>query len=174
MILNLKATEGKGWSNTNIAKAIAQGLVVASSVPDLQHNLHNEQSSSVYFFGKDSALAVQLASNRDHVRDHLQIYEALQAKDPTFVSKVIYSHSVRIDNWFRQCLKENDRSKVDDSLLDFSEDHRLIINRRFDISLPVSLSPFKNTTSAKIDTPAGQTSNKRQKQGGGTPREGNK
>jgi hypothetical protein len=51
----------------------------------------------------------------------------------------------------------------------------LIINRRFDISLPVSLlSPFKNKISNKEETPAGQTSNNIQKQGGGTPREGNK
>eukprot|EP00978_Attheya_sp_CCMP212_P022648 scaffold67875_cov53-Attheya_sp.AAC.1 len=169
MILNLKATEGKGRSDNDIAKALVQGLVVASSVTDLQHNIHNEHSTAVYFFGKDSFLAKQLAVSRDHVRDNLQVYEALQAKDSSFVAKVIFSYSVRTDNWFRQCLKEQDRSKVDDSLLDFPEDHRAILNRRFDITLPVCLHPFK----AAADTPRKSNSqtdqdqhpNKRPKQG---------
>eukprot|EP00978_Attheya_sp_CCMP212_P012275 scaffold30483_cov52-Attheya_sp.AAC.5 len=143
MILNLKATEGKGLSNNDIAKGLVEGLVVVSSITDLQHNIHNEHSTMVYFFGKDSFLAKQLAISRDHVRDNLQVYNALQAKDSSFVANVIFSYSVCTDNRFRRCLKEQDRSKVNASLLDFPEDHQVILNRRFDITLPVCLYPFK-------------------------------
>eukprot|EP00978_Attheya_sp_CCMP212_P036244 scaffold162830_cov52-Attheya_sp.AAC.14 len=112
MILSLKATEGKGWSDMDIAKALVQGLVVASSVSDLQHNLHNERATTCYFFSEKSTLAKSLKQSLDHVRDHLQVYEALQAKDKTFVAQVIFSHSVRIDNWFRECLTKEDRAAV--------------------------------------------------------------
>jgi hypothetical protein len=169
MILTLKATEGKGWSDKDIEKALVQGLVVASSVTELQHNIHNEHATAVYFFGKDSFLAKQLAVSRDHVRDNLQVYEALQAKDSSFVAKVLFSYSVRTDNWFRQCMKEQDRSKVDDSLLDFPEDHRAILNRRFDITLPVCIHPFKAAAEKPRsgESPVAQNKqpNKRPKQG---------
>eukprot|EP00978_Attheya_sp_CCMP212_P014952 scaffold38377_cov30-Attheya_sp.AAC.1 len=154
----------------DIAKALVQGLVVASSVSDLQHNLHNERATACYFFGEKSTLATSLKKSLDHVRDHLQVYEALQAKDKTFVAQVIFSHSVHIDNWFRECLTKEDRSLVDDSLLNFVEDHRLIINRRFTMGLPVSISNFSKTPVEKTHpmnaTPSPQDG-KRQKRGNG-------
>eukprot|EP00978_Attheya_sp_CCMP212_P016939 scaffold44783_cov43-Attheya_sp.AAC.2 len=171
MILSLKATEGKGWSDTDIAKALVQGLVVASSVSDLQHNLHtNERATACYFFGKKSTLATSLKKRLDHVQDHTQVYEALQAKDKTFVAQVIFSHSVRIDNWFRECLTKEDRSLVNNSLLNFVEDHRWIINRRFTMGLPVSISNFSKTPVEKthpMDTTPSPQDGKRQKRGNG-------
>jgi hypothetical protein len=170
MILTLKATEGKGWSDTDISRALVQGLVVASSVSELQHNLHNEQAAACYFFGEKSTLSKRLKQSLDHVRDHLQLYESLNALDKTFVAQVIFSHSVRIDNWFRECLTKEDRLHVDDSLLNFVEDHRLIINRRFTMDLPVSMSNFSKAAVEKsrpMDATPSPQDGKRQKRGNG-------
>ena len=147
LILSLKATEGKGWSETDILKALVQGLVVAQSVPDMQHNWHNEHATATYFFGAQSKIAQGLHSWTVHVRDHFQVYEELQAKDSTFVAQVIYSASIRIQNWFQECLHKDIRDTVDDSLIDFSETHRSIINRQFQIALPVSISNFSKPSS---------------------------
>jgi hypothetical protein len=143
LILSLKATEGKGWSENDILKALVQGLVIAKSVSELQHNLHNEHSAACFFFGDNSIIAVNLAKCLTHVQNHFQVYEELQVKDKMFVAQVIYSCSVRIQNWFQQCLQQEIRSNVDDSLIDFTTDHRDIVNRRFAISLPASISAFK-------------------------------
>jgi hypothetical protein len=39
LIFSLKATEGKGWSETDIMKALVQGLVSAQSVPDMHNTI---------------------------------------------------------------------------------------------------------------------------------------
>eukprot|EP00978_Attheya_sp_CCMP212_P023942 scaffold74317_cov55-Attheya_sp.AAC.1 len=68
LILSLKATEGKGWSENDILKALIQGLIIAKSVSELQHNLHNEHAAACFFFGDRSLLAVNLAACLTHVK----------------------------------------------------------------------------------------------------------
>eukprot|EP00978_Attheya_sp_CCMP212_P030667 scaffold113575_cov55-Attheya_sp.AAC.1 len=118
-LLPIPQAESKKPETDMIMKALVQGLVIAKSVPDLQHNFHNEpHATASFFFGERSLLTtVNLAVCVTHVQNHFQIYyEELQAKDSSFVAQqdVIYSTSIRIQNWFQECIQKEIRGNGDD------------------------------------------------------------
>ena len=60
MILHLKASQGKGWSETDMKEALKQGIVTPDCIHSFTHQLRNLWALSAFFFGPNSILSQRL------------------------------------------------------------------------------------------------------------------
>ena len=131
MILQLKASQGKGWSETDLKEALKQGIVTPHDIHTLAHQLKNFWGLSAFFFGKDSILAKAIEPMLQQLSLHTLTFEASQLRDKMFATKLGYAIDTRVFRWLQLCQNNKDRNLVNDSLLNFrsylrSNPHRLV------------------------------------------------
>lgn len=57
MILQLKTSQGKGWSDNDLKEAVKQGIITPTSQDEFRHQLKNLWGTSSFFFGENSKIA---------------------------------------------------------------------------------------------------------------------
>jgi len=88
MNLQLKATQKKGWSDSNLKEAVKQGIVTRSSPNELQHQHQNLWGIACLFFGPKSKLPSSLDDIILTIENHALIIEAKHIRGPQFCTKL--------------------------------------------------------------------------------------
>ena len=145
MILQLKASQGKGWSETDLKDALKQGIVTPNDMPTFNHQFKNFWGLTAFFFGHDCILAKRLAPMMATISNHTLTFESAQFRDNTFATKLGYAVDTRVFRWLEQCRTFNDRSQVNDSLLDFNIIVDQILTDSFFQVLPLTFRKFVAT-----------------------------
>ena len=151
MILQLKATNGKGWSETDLKDALKQGIVTPPDMTSFSHQLKNLWGLSVFFFGPQSKLSMALSPLMAKIQRHTLTFEGAQVRDPTFATKLGYCIDTRIFRWLEQCRNEIDRNDVNDSLLSFNLIIDQVLTDSFVQYLPSTFKSFTKPEEEKKD-----------------------
>jgi len=156
MILQLKATQGKGWSDSDLKEAVKQGIVTPTSPNELQYQLQNLWGLAAFFFGSKSILPAKLGNFISQMENHALIIEAKHLRDPEFCTKLGYAVDNRIFRWLENCSLYEEREAVNDDMINFSPIMEEILFDKFHQMLPSTFSTFQKRK--KDDEKAGDES----------------
>ena len=133
--LAMKASEGKGLSETDIAKALKQVRSTPKDVYEAIDMLQNMYSICCLFFNKSSIMTQSIKSVIEHILRHKTHYEARQMNDSTFMTQVLQRLDLAIQLHLASCLHEESRGDVDDSCLDLKTDFGEILANKFKVEV---------------------------------------
>ena len=158
MILQLKTSQGKGWSEMDMKEALKQGIVTPTDMNVFAHQLRNFWGLAAFFFGTDSVLPKRLIPLMAQISKHTITFEGCQIRDNQFATKLGYAIDTRVFRWIQQCASTGDREMVDDSLLAFDSIIQQIMTDSFIQYLPLT---FKSAPQLPKNTQAEPTQQKR-------------
>ena len=167
MILQLKASQGKGWSETDLKDALKQGIVTPADIHSFGHQMKNFWGLSTFFFGKDSLLSQALEPLLHDISVHTLTFEAAQLRDKLFATKLGYAIDTRVFRWLQLCRNSKDRNQVNDSLLNFSFLFNQVLTDSFLQLLPTTFKKFSSTQEtdeSDSDMDSAKPKSKRRKQ----------
>ena len=144
MVLQLKASQGKGWSETDLKEALKQGIIAPRDVHEFSHQLKNFWGLSAFFFGTDSVLAQALSPLLSKISRHILTFEGSQYRDNAFVTKLGYAIDTRVFRWLDQCRAASNRRTVNDSLLTFDTLFDQVLTDSFYQTLPPTFKDFSS------------------------------
>ena len=150
MILQLKASQGKGWSETDLKEAIKQGIETPTDIHSFGHQLKNFWGLSSFFFGENSILSKALEPLLATISNHTLTFEAAQLRDKNFATKLGYAIDTRVFRWLQQCRTQHSRTQINDSLLQFDQLIDQVLTDSFIQVLPTTFKNF-NTSTKKSD-----------------------
>ena len=154
MILQLKTSQGKGWSEMDMKEALRQGIVTPPDINVFSHQLRNFWALSTFFFGNDSLLPKKLIPLMAQIAKHTITFEGCQIRDNQFATKLGYAIDTRVFRWLQQCATTEDRESIDDSLLSFDSIIQQVLTDSFIQYLPVTFkSAPKTHVEQKVDEP---------------------
>ena len=142
MILQLKANQGKGWSDTDLKDALKQGIATPTDIHTFSHQLKNFWGLTAFFFGQDSIIAESLSPLLSQLSRHTITFEGAQLRDSSFVTKLGYAIDTRIFRWLDQCRSSKSRTQVNDSLLNFETLFDNVLTDSFIQNLPSTFQEF--------------------------------
>lgn len=142
MMLQLKVTQGKGWSDHDMKEAIKQGVITPSCPNELQHQTKNLWGLSSFFFGDGAELAVNLADLLLSLQQHSLVIEAKHISDPTFCTKFGYAIDTRVYRYLEMCKTAVDREQVDSSAIQFNSLVQAVLYDNFHQNLPATFAEF--------------------------------
>ena len=143
MILQLKATQGKGWSDSDLKEAVKQGIVTPASPNELQYQLQNLWGLAAFFFGEKSVLPCYLGDFISQMQNHALIIEAKQLRDSEFCTKLGYAVDNRIFRWLESCSRFDEREAISDRMIEFGPIMEEILFDKFHQLLPSTFSTFQ-------------------------------
>ena len=150
MVLQMKASQGKGWSDTDLKDALKQGIITPHDVHEFGHQLKNFWGLSSFFFGTDSVLAQTLSPLLAKISRHTLTFEGAQCRDPSFVTKLGYAIDTRVFRWLDQCRSHTHRRTVNDSLLNFDSLFDQVLTDSFYQTLPTTFRDFSSPPPADL------------------------
>ena len=164
MILQLKANQGKGWSETDLKDALKQGIATPSDIHSFSHQLKNFWALSFFFFGEKSILTQALEPLLATISNHTLTFEAAQMRDKLFATKLGYAIDTSVFRWLQHCRSNQDRSHVNDSLLNFDYLIDQVLTDSFFQILPTTFKRFSsNNEDDSDDNSDVQISNKKKR-----------
>ncbi len=105
-------------------------------------------------FGNNSITADKLKTFVKLIESQRIHYKGMGAHDKFFPTQVLWTVCTRFQLYLESCTQAEDRKEVDNSLLDFSADHRDIFLNRFNANLPASFKAVELGTDKDADTEA--------------------
>ena len=157
MILQLKASQGKGWSELDLQNALKQGIIAPNDIHEFGHQLKNFWGLSAFFFGSDSVLAQALAPLLSKISRHTITFEGAQHRDKSFVTKLGYAIDTRVFRWLDQCRSHTQRRTINDSLLNFDNIFDQVLTDSFHQSLPTTFKDFSEPNPPSTHQPSNDT-----------------
>ena len=143
IVLQLKAVQGKGWSDLDLKEALKQGIKTPCDITTFSHQLRNFLGLSTFFFGENSVIARRLTHFINELADHTMILEAAQCRDHLFATKVGYVVDTKVFRWLHQCQAKETRDAVKDTLIDFDGIIDNILSDTFTQQLPSTMKQFE-------------------------------
>ena len=144
MILQLKKVAGKGWDDMDMSSALKQGIMTPHDIPTFTHQLKNTWGLASFFFGVDNLLSKRLVPFMAKIQKHTLTFEGAQIRDTSFSTKLGYAIDTRIFRWLEECTISEERTSVNDSLLDFDRLMNNIMTDSFIQHLPVTFQLMHN------------------------------
>ena len=142
IILQLKAVQGKGWSDLDLKDALKQGISTPSDITTFSHQLRNYLGLASFFFGEKSIISKRLTQLIEELSEHTMILEAAQCRDHLFATKVGYLIDTKVFRWLHQCQAKETRELVKDKLIDFESIIDDILSDTFYQQLPTTMKQF--------------------------------
>jgi hypothetical protein len=90
MNVQLRAMIGKGIKNSDINKITKQFMTVPSTVPDLIHQLQNQNALQSDFWGCNSMIHLECSKFIKGIKEYDAVYESAHVHDVRFLGKVMY------------------------------------------------------------------------------------
>ena len=142
MILQLKANQGQGWSETDLKEALKQGIVTPTDIHNFSHQLKNFWGLATFFFGPQSMVSTALSPLLKKISQHTLTFEGAQCRDPQFVTKLGYAIDTRVFRWLDQCRALPNRVTINDNLLAFDTLIDQVLTDSFCQMLPTTFKDF--------------------------------
>ena len=160
IILQLKATQGKGWSDVDMKDALKQGISTPTDIHCFYHQLRNFLGLACFFFGDNCILSKKLTQFIDTLSQHTLTLEAAQYRDSLFATKLGYVVDTRAFRWLQQCQASKDRNEVNDNIIALDNIVDQVLTDSFFQILPMTFKQFNPTQDKDEPTPQ---RNKRQR-----------
>ena len=148
LYLTLVNQLGTGQTLSEISKAAKQIVYLPKNFHELSNQMNYGKAAFEIVTGDDSHLSSQLDLFARDLNKIKQKIKARFASDKMFGAKILFAVDGKIQNYLENCRMAEDRSEVDDSILNFEEITRDISNNRFFIDLPPSFTAVE-----KVDPP---------------------
>jgi len=124
----------------DIEKLAKQKISLPSSLMDLVWTTQNSHAVIAICFGLESHSASFIQSWTNHIYDNRIIYSSIQANDPYFFAKVMFTIDNALQKHWRSCSSALDRASVNDNALCQSDIQVSILSLNFSQMPPKSIS----------------------------------
>jgi hypothetical protein len=145
---------GLAQSAEEIKKKAKQNIEAPSDYNEMIYQLKAFVALTEILFGDDSITAEKLKMFVQLIEAQSIYYKGIVVCDEFFPTKVLWTVCTRFQLYLESCTRADDREEVDNSLIDFSADHRDIILNRFNANLPASFKAVELGTEKDVDTDA--------------------
>mmetsp|Transcript_30867 Transcript_30867/g.65029 ORF Transcript_30867/g.65029 Transcript_30867/m.65029 type:complete len:658 (+) Transcript_30867:779-2752(+) len=147
--LHLISSQGHSQTIEEIVKATKQTVTVPTKYHELGSQIAYFKGGTEIFFGEKCVLADGLGHFINDLEENRQIFMDAAALDEFFCAKILFAIDFRAQRWMGQCRDaKEDRSTVDDGIVDFSDITEQVLNGNFDRKLPPT---FKTKTPTQQD-----------------------
>jgi hypothetical protein len=168
----MKETSKEGITSEDISNAMHQSSNKIDGIDYMIHNIKNTAAASIFFFGEDSVLSLQLNCLVNHVQQNADEYEMRQSEDSSFATRFLWACDSRVQAWLKNCKQQEERCMIIDNFINFNEICTQVIVNSFNTNLPFSLKrKFEKLSASKEDeeeksiTDKDKDKNKRNKKG---------
>ena len=145
---------GLAQSAEEIKKKAKQNIEAPSDYNEMIFQLKAFVALIEILFGDDSITAEKLKTFVQLIEAQSIYYKGVAVYDEFFPTKVLWTVCTRFQLYLESCTRAEDREEVDNTLIDFSSDHRDIILNRFSANLPASFKAVELGTDKDADTDA--------------------
>jgi hypothetical protein len=145
---------GLAQSAEEIKKKAKQNIEAPSDYNEMIFQLKAFVALIEILFGDDSITADKLRTFVQLIEAQSIHYKGVVVYDEFFPTKVLWTVCTRFQLYLESCTRAEDREEVDNTLIDFSSDHRDIILNRFSANLPASFKAVELGTDKDADTEA--------------------
>ena len=147
--LHLISTQGQTQSVSEITKSTKQTVTVPTKYHELGNQITYFKGGTEILFGEKSRLAAGLGAFIADLETHRQVFMDAIAMDELVCAKILFAIDFRAQRWMSQCRDaREDRSRVDDDIVDFSDITEEVLNGNFDRKLPPTFSVRTTTVPA--------------------------
>ena len=167
LLFNMKASEGKGLSDSDFDKALAQGRVVAQDIAQLIDIMEAFYYGNCFFFGTRSYLAYKVREVWKHIIANRPSYMSAFKADPLFPGRFQYRIDRGVYLFLKSCSKATTRLTVENEFVDFRTDLSEVIRGTFAQNLPPCFSTPKLKRNVLDDD---KDSSKRKRPKDGSPK----
>lgn len=143
--LYLKEQIGNGISETEVKQILKQERQFPQDASEAIDMIQNFLASCCFLFGADSNICKNLERCAMHLLRNKPSYDSLQRNDNSFLTQYFYTIDLAVQTHLISCLTESNRGDVNDSCLDFTQDHANILRRQFHCHLPTCLRTSDST-----------------------------
>ena len=144
LVLHIMATQGRGKTMDDIKGMSKQTVEVPSNYQDLIDRLKIFGAACQIFFGKNSLIVSRLLSLRREFKNEKTILKAKIIDDKSLPAKILFSVDSKTQRWLRSCMEADDRSEVNDSIINFRPLVDLVLEGQFVQTLPPVFSMNSN------------------------------
>ena len=159
LLLHIMATQGRGKTMEDIRGMAKQTVEVPMTYQDLIDRLKIFGAACSIFFGKGSVIVSRLYELRKEFKNEKTILKAKIVEDKLLPAKILFNVDSKNQRWLRSCMEANDRSEVNDNIIDFRSLVELVLNGQFVQTLP----PVFTMTARKDDEKGGDPPYKKAK-----------
>jgi len=145
---------GLAQSAEEIKKKAKQNIEVPSDCNEMVFQLKAFLALTEILFGGNIITAEKLKTFVQLIEAQSIYYKGVVVYDEFFPTKVLWTVCTRFQLYLDSCTQAEDREEVDNSLIDFSSNHRDIILNRFNANLPASFRAVELGTDKDADTDA--------------------
>ena len=156
---------GLAQSAEEIKKKAKQNIEAPSDYNEMIFQLKAFVALIEILFGDESITAEKLKTFVQLIEAQSIYYKGVVVCDEFFPTKVLWTVCTRFQLYLESCTRAEDREEVDNSLIDFSNDHRDIILNRFNANLPASFKAVElgNDKDADDDAESEKITTKKRK-----------
>ena len=139
LVLHIINTQCQGKTVDEAKKSAKQMIDAPMNILDLQNKITGFRGLAHNFFGKESELTERLEKLEELLDDHILAFETRQAGDELFAAKFLFAVDTRSQIWLKNCTVADDRSEVNDAIVNFRELVNDVILGRFNVILPATV-----------------------------------
>ena len=129
--MHLRAAEGNGINDADVQKATKVVLLAPKDIDVLGKQLGIFSVVCGAILGTKSDIVRELNDWVQHMTEHETTYRNLQARDPTFATKLACHIDRKIQLYLLECARAESPDDVSTAMLSFTEVQRLILEARF-------------------------------------------
>ena len=150
LLLFLVSEHGQGQTLDEVKKSAKQEVRIPTDFNGLFNQISYFWGAVKIFMGEDSVLAEALSLFLKGMTKYSHSYKVKIESEKSFPAQILYAIDCRIQRFLVECKRADDRSDVDDRIIDLREITNDVVNNRFYTSLPSAFqvtNPDTNTSS---------------------------
>ncbi len=113
-----------------------QEIKVLSTFEEMMQSLRFYGGVTTILFGSSSALVLSVKNAIFYIQCKKVIFKMRIAADVEFAAKFIHAMEIQIQRWLEECQKFDDRSMVNDRIVDFDPLIEMVLNSSMSVTLP--------------------------------------
>ena len=124
--------------NLDEIKASQKQIVsVPKDFTELFNVIKMYRGMATILFGSESALSVEMGRALSLIKQEASTIKVRIAGDFRYPAKILYAFEIRIQRWLYLCEQQEDRSTINDSIIDMDQVIKQILNSSLTIDLPL-------------------------------------
>jgi hypothetical protein len=134
--LNILANNVENKNINKIKASQKQVVTLAKDYPELINVIKMYQSMASILFGEESGLAVEIGRAIELIKQEVSTIKVRIAGDFQYPAKILHAFEIHIQRWLCLCKQQEDRSTINNRIINMDQVIKQILNSSLTIDLP--------------------------------------
>lgn len=164
LTLHLLQNHAHNMTEDRIRSLAKQIITAPSDFAEVMIRLGFFEIAAKFFFSEDSELTYGLKCVQKKLKAARIILKGMMESRPTLAAEFLYAVDIRAQLWLSECRKADDRSEVNDRLVNFDDIVDDCVTQRFNVSLPGTfLMPADSNSDDEVQANESRDSRKKRR-----------